>query len=184
MSPRAQYGFSYKRLADALRRGRLVTTKRGFTPLARCSAFPTTRRARPGLARAVLEVAEAPRRPTGVLVGSTRRLQLGSQGPRQTRVARQSEQVVHAALLAPTHQRVAAQPRVAAQHDARLRPRAAQVSDDPLHLLDGARRRVLVGAPQPRAQQMLAAEDVQRQIAVAAVVAVEEAPLLRAMQPP
>jgi hypothetical protein len=47
-----------------------------------------------------------------------------------------------------------------------------------IHLLDGPRARVDVGAPQLGRQQMPAAEDVERQVAVAVVIAVEEAPLL------
>ena len=55
-------------------------------------------------------------------------------------------------------------------------------ADDPLKLLDAARRRILVRRTQPCTQQMLAAEDVQRQIAVAAVVAVKEATFLMTVQ--
>ena len=40
----------------------------------------------------------------------------------------------------------------------------------------------MIGLPQPRAQYMLAAENIQRQIAVVVVVAVEEAPFLLAVQ--
>ncbi len=49
-------------------------------------------------------------------------------------------------------------------------------------LLDRAGGGIDVGAPQLRRQQMAAAEDVQRQIAVAVVVAVEEAAFLMAVQ--
>ena len=63
-----------------------------------------------------------------------------------------------------------------------MRPAAAQSFDHGREFLDGARRRVLVRAPQPRAQQVIAAEHVQRQVAVTAVVAVEEATLLGTVQ--
>jgi ABC transporter substrate binding protein len=52
-----------------------------------------------------------------------------------------------------------------------------------IHLLDRAGRRIHVGAPQlGDQQQVTAAEHVERQIAVAVVVAVEEPPLLLAVQ--
>ena len=50
------------------------------------------------------------------------------------------------------------------------------------HFLDHPRRRVLVGAPQPGHQQISAAEHVERQIAVAIVIAVIEPPFLLAVQ--
>ena len=52
----------------------------------------------------------------------------------------------------------------------------------PRHLLDGAGRGVDVGAPELGRQQVPAAEDIKRQVAVAVVVAVEEPPLLVAVQ--
>ena len=55
-------------------------------------------------------------------------------------------------------------------------------ADDPRHLLHRPGRRVDVGTAQLGRQQMPAAEDVERQIAVAVVIAVEEAPFLMAVQ--
>src|SRR3989442_8517780 len=63
-----------------------------------------------------------------------------------------------------------------------LRPPLANLRDDPCDFLGAARAGVLVGRPQPRAQEVVAAEDVQRQGAIVVVVAVEEAPLLPPMQ--
>ena len=60
--------------------------------------------------------------------------------------------------------------------------RARIWADDPLDLLDRAGAGVDVRPPQLRRQQMVAAEDVERQVAVAAIVAVEEPPLLVAVQ--
>ena len=45
-----------------------------------------------------------------------------------------------------------------------------------------AEGRIVVGFSQPRAQNVIAAEDVQRQIAIVVVVAVKEAPFLFAVQ--
>ena len=56
------------------------------------------------------------------------------------------------------------------------------LANDALHFLHTACAGVLVGGPQPCAQQMVAAENVQRQIAVVAVITVEEARFLLAMQ--
>jgi hypothetical protein len=50
------------------------------------------------------------------------------------------------------------------------------------HFFDRAGRRVHVGAPQLGDQQIAAAEHIKRQIAVAIVIAVEEAPFLLAVQ--
>jgi len=85
-------------------------------------------------------------------------------------------------LLTPGHQLLARKPRVAAQDDLHLRPTAADLIDQARDLVDGAGRSIDVGAPQPSAQQVRAAEDIERQVAVAAVVAVEEAALLLPME--
>ena len=53
--------------------------------------------------------------------------------------------------------------------------------DDARHLLHRAGRGVDVRAPQLGGQQMAAAEDVERQVAVAVVIAVEEPALLLAV---
>ena len=63
-----------------------------------------------------------------------------------------------------------------------MRPARADLADDPLDLLDRAGGAVDIGAPQLGRQQMPAAEDVERQVAVAVVIAVEEPAFLMAMQ--
>ena len=63
-----------------------------------------------------------------------------------------------------------------------LRPAAADVSDQPGYLLHRPGGRITVGGPQLGGQQMPAAEDIERQIAVAVVIAMEEASFLLAMQ--
>ena len=52
----------------------------------------------------------------------------------------------------------------------------------PRHFLHGPGRAIDVGGAQPGRQEMAAAEDIERQVAVTAVVAVEEAPFLSAVQ--
>ena len=95
---------------------------------------------------------------------------------------REPEQVIHAVLLAPRHQRLARKATVGPQQDARERPAGADLPDNPRDLRDAARAGVDVGGAQLGRQQMPAAEHVQRQIAVAVVIAVEEAPLLMPVQ--
>ena len=56
------------------------------------------------------------------------------------------------------------------------------MSDDARHFLDRPGAGVDVRTAQFGRQQVPAAEDVKRQVAVAVVIAVEEAPLLMAMQ--
>ena len=97
-------------------------------------------------------------------------------------VARQSEQKIDPVGLAPGHQVLPREAAVGAQQDARARPAGADAGDDTRHLLDRAGGRIQVGAPQLGEEQMAAAEHVERQIAVAVVIAVEEPPLLLAVQ--
>ena len=63
-----------------------------------------------------------------------------------------------------------------------MRPALTDLPHDPLHFLERPSAGIDVGAPELGAQQMLAAEDVQRQVAVLVVVAVKEAPLLMPVQ--
>src|SRR6185312_3066 len=63
---------------------------------------------------------------------------------------------------------------VGPQHDLYLRPAGPQLGHDAADFLQRPFGRILVGRTQPGAQQLVAREDVQRQITVAVVVAVEE----------
>ena len=67
---------------------------------------------------------------------------------------------------------------VGAHQNAHKRPTAANVGNDARHLLHRAGRGVDVRTPQFGGQQMAPAEHVERQVAVAVVIAVEEPPLL------
>src|SRR5205823_12623392 len=80
--------------------------------------------------------------------------------------------------LAPTHQGLAGKPRIGAQHNADLGPAGADLRDDARGLLHRPGGGVDGGAPQLGRQQIRAAEDVQRLLAVAVVVSVKEPPLL------
>jgi hypothetical protein len=100
----------------------------------------------------------------------------------QARVAGQAEEVVDPMSLAPGHQRLAGEARVGAQDDLHFRPAGAGLRNDPFDLLDGAGAGVDVRPPELGGQQLIAAEDVKRQIAVTAIVAVKEAPFLAAVQ--
>ena len=63
-----------------------------------------------------------------------------------------------------------------------LRPALPQLRHDAADLFKRTLRRILVGRPEPRAQQLVTGKDVQRQIAVAVVIAVEEPLRLMAVQ--
>jgi hypothetical protein len=68
---------------------------------------------------------------------------------------------------------VPARPRVGADHDLHRRPDLADATDDALELIDHAGRRIDVGRAQAGTQQVLAGEELQRQVTVVAAVAVE-----------
>ena len=63
-----------------------------------------------------------------------------------------------------------------------LGPALTQLCHDAADLFHRTGSRILVGRPEPRTQQLIASEDVQRQIAVAVVVAVEEPLRLMAVE--
>jgi hypothetical protein len=110
------------------------------------------------------------------------RLQLGPDGAHQATVAGQPEHVFHRVFLAPVHQLIATKPRVSTQDDPGLGPASTDLRDQASNFVFRPGRALDIGTPQLRAQQMLAAEDIQRQVAIAVVVAVEEASLLVAVQ--
>ncbi len=100
----------------------------------------------------------------------------------QALVARQPEDVVDGIRLAPAHQRIACEARIRPQHDRDPGPARSDLGDDPCHLLDCTRRGVDVRAPQLGGEQVPTAEHIERQIAVAVVIAVEEAAFLMTVQ--
>ena len=131
----------------------------------------------------MLKLREYPRRLPRARVLGGRLGQLRRDQAPQSGVARHPEDVVDPLLLlGPVHQLVAAEAAVAAQDDVHLAPSGANLFHDPLDLGQAPVGRIPVGFPQPHTQQVFAGEDVQRQVAVLIVVAVEEAPLLLAVQ--
>jgi hypothetical protein len=100
----------------------------------------------------------------------------------QTLVLGQTKHVIDAVGLAPVHQVLATETAVAAQHDRHAGPRLPDATHDADQVLERPRRRVDVRRPQQGQQRMVAAEDIQRQIAVRVVIAVKEAAELMAMQ--
>ena len=107
--------------------------------------------------------------------------QFGRDLPDQPVVLGQPEQIVDTVGFAPCHQRLAGKAGIGPQQDAHLRPACTDVPGNPFDFFDRSRTGVDVGAAQLGRQQMPAAEDIERQIAVAVIVAVEEAPFLVAM---
>jgi len=83
--------------------------------------------------------------------------------------------------LAPRHERIATEAAVGAERDRHGGPHRAELRHDARHFLKRAGTRIAIRRPQPRAEQMLARKDVERQITIVAAVAVKEAPFLHAM---
>src|SRR5438128_10849717 len=81
--------------------------------------------------------------------------------------------------FAPTHQLLATETGIGAQNDSYFRPRRSHLRYDSLDLFQATCARIGVRGPQTRTQQMLTGKNVQRQIAVVAVIAMEEAALLQ-----
>src|SRR5690606_31562351 len=100
----------------------------------------------------------------------------------QAGVPGEAKEKVDPVGLAPSHQRLAGETGIAAQQNAGPRPARADLSDEARDFLDRTRRRVLVGTPEQGSQQVAATVDVERQIAVAVVVGVEETSLLSAVE--
>lgn len=100
----------------------------------------------------------------------------------QALVARETEYEIDLVLLTPTTHFIAAKSRVAAQDDPHPRPTLSNLADDARDLAQAAGGGLDVGAPQPHSQQVLPAKDIQRQVTVFVIVAVNEAALLTAMQ--
>ena len=145
-----------------------MTTKRGLASPRVHSALPIDAPpARPAVERRPAEVAEAPRRLAGpgrVLLGPG---EVDGEFLDQARIAGQAEDEVDPVGLAPGHQRLAGEAAVGAEQDADPRPAGADPADDARDLLDGPGRGVDVGAAELGRQQVPAAEDVERQVAVA-----------------
>lgn len=97
-------------------------------------------------------------------------------------ILRQSEQIKDVLLLfAPRHNFFVAETAVAAQHDFRLRPTLANRRHYSLHFGQHAVPRALVRRPQPRAQQIVATKNVERQVNLIVVIAVKMPPFLLPM---
>jgi hypothetical protein len=122
--------------------------------------------------------------------------------PNQPAVLGQAEQKIHAVAFAPRHQIIAREAGIVglqptgltrgAQQDAHRRPALPDLGDDARQLLDAAvglqptgltrGTTIDVGRAQFGRQQMPAAKDVKRQIAVVVVIAVGKAALLMPVQ--
>ena len=97
-------------------------------------------------------------------------------------VAGKAEDVVDAVSLAPSHEVFAAGAGVARSQISTSGQALPDLSDNEGDLLLGARRGVDIRGPELRQQKLAPAKNIQRQIAVAFVVAVEEPAFLPAMQ--
>src|SRR5664280_376659 len=138
--------------------------------------------AAPGVLGRIEEFTEHPGGRFGLLVLLLRLRHLLFDQFLQPRILRQPEDIVHTLALAPRHQLLAAETAVAPQQNLHRRPALANARHHRLQLLHRIGRSVDIGHPQARAQQMLPAKHVQRQIAVIVVIAVIKAPFLLPVQ--
>ena len=113
--------------------------KRGLAPLGRCSAFDDPALPAPAVQRAPGEVGEAAdgtalRQALGLGHG-----QLVGDGADQALVAGEAEEIVSPVGLAPRHELIPGKAGIRPQQDLDPRPTRADLADDALDLLDGAR---------------------------------------------
>jgi hypothetical protein len=97
------------------------------------------------------------------------------------RILGQAEDQVDPVGLAPSHERLAAEVGVGANDDLDLGPLRADLRDDATELRDTTGGCFDVGCAQPRALQALATQEIQRQVEIVTLAALEEAPLLLAV---
>jgi hypothetical protein len=138
--------------------------------------------ARPAVEGRIAEVLEA----AGRLAGRGR-FRLGLQPfdgdlLDEPRVAGEAEHEVDPVLFAPGHQRLAGEPGIGAQENARPGPARPDLADDPRDLLLRPGAAVDVRRPQLGRQKMPAAEHIERQIAGTIIIAVKEPAFLMAVQ--
>ena len=157
--------------------------KRGLASPWVHSALPITRRSQ-SQRSSVRHVKSRNRRagfPVAVLSGLGGR-EFGPDPGDQARVAGEAEDVINPVGFVPDHQGIAAEAGIRAEQNPHARPATADLTDDPCDLLDGTCGCVDVRSPQLGRQQVPAAEDVERQMAEAVVIAVEEPSFLMAGQ--
>src|SRR5215510_13749148 len=100
----------------------------------------------------------------------------------QTAVLGQSQHIVQLGiLLAVAHDIIATKTRVPAYDESNLGPCLPEFFDNTLELWDYPAGRILIPPAQPRTQQMLPTENIQWQITVLGVIAMEKLPLLMAV---
>jgi hypothetical protein len=102
-------------------------------------------------------------------------------GPLQRRVAGQAQDVADAVRVAPAHQSPATEAAVGPDGDPHPRPGRPQAVDEQFEHGPGVPGGVDVRRPQVGRQQLIAAEDIERQEAMMIIVPVEEAALLVAV---
>src|SRR6185295_3858475 len=110
------------------------------------------------------------------------RLQLARNLRHKPLILGQPEHVIHAICLTPGHQFLARKAAIGTKANLHFAPARSDLRYQARNLLDGTGGCIDVGATQLGCQQMAAAEDIKRQIAVAVVVAMEKSSLLMPVQ--
>ena len=109
-------------------------------------------------------------------------VQFGSDCSREPRILGQAKEVIDAVQLAPMHQLFAGKPCVGAQQMRRRGQRARMWSTMRVTSSTAPALASMLERRNLAAKEVPAAKNVKRQVAVAIVIAVEEAPLLVPMQ--
>src|ERR1700752_795073 len=130
----------------------------------------------------IAEFAEHPRRLPRLPPLLRRLVHLSSDDLPQSLIARHAEHKGHVVAFAPAHQRITAESGISAQDDSYRRPGGPNLPHDPFYFCQAPEGCVVIGLSQPRAQNLFSAKNVERQIAVAIVITVEEPALLFAVQ--
>ena len=136
---------------------------------------PFTRPARAGL---ITKVPEHARCLAAGFVLRFCRAELRGDGRLEEAILGQTKHIIDLMGFTPAHQILPAKPQVTPDQDAGLGPAQTDGRDNPRQFLLGAGRGILISAAQTGTQQLLAAEDVEWQVAVVAVKAVKETPFL------
>src|SRR3954449_7629127 len=137
--------------------------------------------AAPAVVRRPPERLETPRWPTRRECRGLDRRQLAGELGLEPGIAGETEDEIDTVRLAPAHKTVPGEAAVGAQEDLHSWPTRPNLPDDARDLLDGTGRRVDVGPPELRREQVPPAEHIEWQVTVAIVVAVKEPALLAAV---
>ena len=136
----------------------------------------------PRLSRTIPKTAETTSRFPCLCVLSTCAVKLLLDALDQARISRQANDIEETLLLAPLQKLISTESAIPTDDDLNVLPSGADHAHDARQLLRHSFGRVDLRRAQLRAQKVVPAEDIQRQITITIVMPVEEPSLLLAMQ--